>query len=111
MSCRTDWPTEQHRGLHDACAAKLLEPGWGGDLDDVEVGYIQGKLLEDQRLAYQWGFAPSNKTRPAEGIRRVGMDGDPVRRSVNLRLARPKVSSKHAGTARDTTIGRPNSKH
>ena len=70
--------------------SRLLEPGWAGELADDELAYIQGELLADDKLSYQWGFAPSLKTRPLEAIRRVAMDGDPERRSVNLPLARPR---------------------
>ena len=30
---------------------KLLEPGWGGEVNDVELAYIQRKLLEDKHLS------------------------------------------------------------
>ena len=69
---------------------RLLKPGWAGELAEDELANIQGELLADKKLSYQWGFAPAQKTRPLEAIRRVAMDGDPERRSVNIPLARPR---------------------
>ena len=66
----------------------LLEPGWGGNLDDEELACIQEKLKTDLDLAYWWGFRPGQKTRPEAAIRRVAMDGDPDHRQSNKKLAR-----------------------
>jgi len=41
--------------------------------------------------AYQWGFAPSRRTRPADAIRRVALEGDPNRRNANVSLTRPNT--------------------
>lgn len=68
---------------------KLLEPGWGGQLTDEEVAYIQFHLLRNSKLAFKWGFRPGQKTRPEEAIHRVAMDGDCENRKVNMGLARP----------------------
>ena len=35
---------------------RLLGPGWGGDISDDEVFFIQEELLKDKKLAYLWGF-------------------------------------------------------
>ena len=90
------------RGLSDQ---RLLEPGWAGELAEDELANIQGELLADKKLSYLWGFAPAQKTRPLEAIRRVAMDGDPERRSVNIPLARPRRAK--AGV--EVGVGRPNS--
>jgi len=90
LSCSTGWPRELNLKLQDIHAQKLLEAGWGGELDDPELAYIQQKLFEDNRLAYSLGFAASLKTRPEASIRRVAISGDPIQREVNLRLARPR---------------------
>ena len=84
---------------------RLLEPGWAGELADDELAYIQGELLTNKKRSYLWGFAPAQKTRPLEAIRRVAMDGDPERRSVNIPLARPRRAK--AGV--EVSVGRPNS--
>ena len=70
-----------------------------------ELANIQGELLADKKLSYWWGFAPAQKTRPLEAIRRVAMDGDLERRSVNILLARPRRAK--AGV--EVAVGRPNS--
>ena len=71
---------------------RLLGPGWGGDISEDEVFFIQEELLKDKKLAYQWGFAPSKRTRPPDAIRRVAMEGDAVHRNANVPLTRPKTS-------------------
>ena len=68
---------------------RLLGPGWAGDISDDEVLFIQEELLRDKKLAYQWGFAPSRRTRPADAIRRVALEGDPEHRNSNVPLIRP----------------------
>lgn len=68
---------------------RLLGPGWAGDISDDEVFFIQEELLRDKKLAYQWGFAPSRGTRPADAIRRVALEGDPNHRNANVSLTRP----------------------
>ena len=87
----------------------ILEPGYAGEIDAEELDYLQRKLLEDKRLAYVWGFAPSQKTRPADAIRRVAMWGDPERRAVNYNLARPRKGPKHAQGQAMEAVGRLNS--
>jgi len=67
---------------------RLLGPGWAGDISDDEVFFIQEELLRDKKLAYQWGFAPSRRTRPADAIRRVALEGDPNHRNANVSLTR-----------------------
>ena len=94
---------------YSAPTEEILEPGWAGELDAEELEYLQRKLLEDKHLAYLWGFAPSQKTRPADAIRRVAMWGDPEQRMVNYRLARPRKGSVTARGAPKMPVGRPNS--
>ena len=88
MSCCTDWPRERDPTLHDVYAEMLLEPGWAGpDLSDVELLYIQGELLKNKKFSYRWGFAPGQKTRPADAIRQNRLEG-PVGRPNSDREAR-----------------------
>jgi hypothetical protein len=68
---------------------KLLQPGWGGQLDDSELEFILSKLQADPMLSYWWGFRPGVKRRPLEAIKAVAMSGDPVVRSHNVMLVRP----------------------
>ena len=95
--------------LHDIHARKLLEPGWPGELEDMELDYIKRRLFTDPRVAYRWGFAPRQKTRPEAAIRRVATYGDPERRDANLRLARRRNSSSHARSPIEMAMGRGNS--
>ena len=57
----------------------LLEPGWAGELDDVELQYIKSELRKSPALRRRWGFRPSAKRLSESGIRDVAMNG--VRRS------------------------------
>ena len=109
MSCCTEWPAEKGLKLHDFHARKLLVPGWAGELLDIELAYIQRWLLKDRRLAYGWGFAPSQGTRPADAIRRVVADGDPNDRTHNMRLARPRTRARPMKSRAVRPVGRPNS--
>ena len=74
----------------------LLEPGWGGQLAEEEVLYIQDALFRDPVLCRRWGFRPGQKTRPEEGIRRVSRDGDPNGTAHNRALARPRKAALNA---------------
>ena len=109
MSCCTEWPQEEDEELHEFYARKLLVPGWAGVLSKIELRYIQGKLHTSRKLSYEWGFAPSQKTRPEAAIRRVAMDGIPRGekedqgkeldwRRHNMMLARPRKSGRRRVT-------------
>jgi len=54
---------------------KLLEPGWAGELDRVELEYIKGCLKKSASLRRRWGFRPSAKRLSEERIRAVARDG------------------------------------
>lgn len=54
---------------------KLLEPGWAGELDDVELEYIKSHLKQSPSLRRRWGFRPSAKRFSESHIRAVAMDG------------------------------------
>ena len=54
---------------------KLLEPGWAGELDDVELEYIKSHLKQSPSLRRRWGFRPSAKRFAESRIRVVAMDG------------------------------------
>ena len=62
------WLLELHK-------EKLLEPGWAGDLDDVELEYIRSRLKQSASLRLRWGFRPSAKRFSESRIRAVAMDG------------------------------------
>ena len=88
MSCYTTWATRQDPERHAFFARMLLEPGWAGQLNDKEVTYIQQALAEDRKLSSRWGLPPRWKNRPAEMIRRVAQDGDPLNYHHNRDLTR-----------------------
>lgn len=67
---------------------RLLEPGWGGSLDDEEVAYILDRLKADDQLSYWWGFRPRARRRAIEAICKVSQSGDPENRSHNMALVR-----------------------
>lgn len=53
----------------------LLEPGWAGELDDVELKYVRSELIKSRSLKRRWGFRPSAK-RVSEGrVRAIAMHG------------------------------------
>ena len=54
---------------------KLLEPGWAGDLDSVELEYIKSNLKQSSSLRRRWGFRPSAKRLSESRIRHVAMNG------------------------------------
>jgi hypothetical protein len=54
---------------------KLLEPGWAGDLDSVELEYIKSNLKQSPSLRRRWGFRPSAKRLSESRIRHVAMNG------------------------------------
>jgi hypothetical protein len=53
----------------------LLEPGWAGELDPVELAYIKSRLRESASLRRRWGFRPSAKRLSEKRIRAVARDG------------------------------------
>jgi len=54
---------------------KLLEPGWAGELDSVELAYIRSELRQSASLRRRWGFRPSAKRLSEHRIRAVARDG------------------------------------
>ena len=54
---------------------KLLEAGWAGELDDVELEYIKSELQKSPSLRRKWGFRPSAKRFSESRIRDVAMNG------------------------------------
>ncbi|HZA22465.1 MAG TPA: hypothetical protein VFA32_07650 [Dehalococcoidia bacterium] len=69
---------------------KDLIPGYAGALDDEQVAYIQGRLMNDASLRLWWGMKPSWKRVPEEAIRRVAMSGCEYNQSLNRKLAQPR---------------------
>lgn len=53
----------------------LLESGWAGELDDVELDYIKSNLRQSPSLRRRWGFRPSAKRLSEDRIRAVAMNG------------------------------------
>ena len=53
---------------------KLLEPGWAGELDTVELAYIKSQLRQSPLLKRRWGFRPSAKRLSESHIRAVARD-------------------------------------
>ena len=72
---------------------KLLQPGWGGEVSDEEIKFIQEALFRDKKLSFSWGFAPSQKTRSTIAIMKVAMWGNEEDRLHNARLHRKKYSA------------------
>ena len=68
--------------------ARLLEPGWAGELAPDELEYLLAELHQDKQLAFKWGFRPGAKRRPEWAIRQVAMWGEPDSRRSNVALAR-----------------------
>ncbi len=54
---------------------KLLEPGWAGELDDVEFEYVKSELMKSPSLRRRWGFRPRAKRLSESRIRAVAMYG------------------------------------
>ena len=54
---------------------KLLQPGWAGELDTVELAYIKAELKRSASLRRRWGFRPSAKRLSTGRIRAVARDG------------------------------------
>ena len=53
----------------------LLELGWAGDLDDVELKHVKSELIKSRTLKRRWGFRPSAKRLSESRIRAVAMYG------------------------------------
>ena len=57
---------------------RLLEPGWGGELSDREVEYIQREIKRSRRLWRKWGYLGAmmkGVSIPAATIRRIAKHG------------------------------------
>jgi len=54
---------------------KLLIPGWGGELDPVELDYIKSQLRQSPSLKRRWGFRPSARRFSESRIRAIARDG------------------------------------
>jgi len=54
---------------------KLLEPGWAGELDSVELAYVKSELRQSHSLRRRWGFRPSAKRLADLRIRTIARDG------------------------------------
>jgi hypothetical protein len=63
---------------------KLLEPGWAGELDAVELSYVKSELRRSASLRRRWGFRPSAKRLSELRIRAIARDGLSVNRKPVL---------------------------
>ncbi len=54
---------------------KLLIPGWAGDLDSEELGFIKARLRADRRLRATWGFKRGTGRLSEDKIRQVALFG------------------------------------
>lgn len=63
MTCCTTWSREKDPVLHDLYAKKLLIPGWAGEVDDTEAGYIAAKLTKSPTLRARWRVARFTRRR------------------------------------------------
>ena len=58
--------------------AKLLEPGWAGELNNEEYDYIKENLKANPQLKTRWGFVVGRRKLSEERIREVAMNGASV---------------------------------
>jgi len=77
-------------GLLSFYKKKLLEPGWAGELDTVELAYIKSQLRQSASLRRRWSFRPSAKRLSELRIRTIARDG----LSANRRLVSASVVGK-----------------
>jgi hypothetical protein len=63
---------------------KLLEPGWAGELDAVELAYIKSELRRSASLRRRWGFRPSAKRLSEDRVRAIARDSLSVNRKPVL---------------------------
>lgn len=54
---------------------KLLELGWAGELDAVELEYVKSQLNKSRSSRRRWGFRPSAKRLSDSRMRAVAMYG------------------------------------
>ena len=57
--------------------AKLLEPGWAGELNNEEYNYIRENLKANPHLKTRWGFVVGRRKLSEERIRDVALNGTP----------------------------------
>ena len=69
---------------------KLLEPGWAGELDSIELAYIKSELRWSASLRRRWGFRPSAKRLSEFRIRAIARDA----LSANKRVVSASVVGK-----------------
>jgi len=58
--------------------SKLLEPGWAGQLSDVEIEFIRRELRRSPTLWRRWGYKKAmvrGVPIPASTIRRIAIHG------------------------------------
>ena len=54
---------------------RLLEPGWAGELDSVELAYIKSEVRRSASLRRRWGFRPSARRLSDFRIQAIARDG------------------------------------
>jgi hypothetical protein len=73
---------------------KLLEPGWAGELDYVELAYIKSELGQSASLRRRWGFKPSAKRLSESRIQSVARNGLAANRKpvlASVAIKKPSV--------------------
>ena len=81
--------------LLDFYKRKLLEPGWAGELDYVELAYIKSELRQSSSLKRRWGFKPSARRLSESHIRSVARNGLAAnRKPVLASVAAKEISGK-----------------
>ena len=72
---------------------ELLDPGWAGELDGVELAYIKSQLRQSASLRRRWGFKPTAKRFSDKHIRAVARDGlSAIKKPVSASVKKKKKS-------------------
>jgi len=88
--------------LLDFYRRRLLEPGWPGELDDVELGYLKSHLQRSNRLRTHWGFPRGERRLTEGGIKAVALWGLPDDASHNAELVRAARRTPDSGAEGET---------
>lgn len=73
---------------------RLLEPGWAGELNAVELEHMKSELKKSPSLRRRWGFRPSAKRLSEKRIRYAAMYGVPRKQKrVSASHGRGQTSS------------------
>ena len=64
---------QQYLIPHRTGDERLLIPGWGGELTDLELTFIEERLRGSRRLSKEWGIISGGYNEAF--IRQVALDG------------------------------------